>query len=156
MNKSKFNIFIIIFSAISGFLFGNQTKGEIMDCSKNCSIYENERPFTGYGHIDTKGLANLISSKVPIIILDARSKPWDDGKRIPSAKLLSSEATEKEAAKAIPKKNSLIVVYCSNPQCPASTYLAKRLIELGYSNILKYDEGIEGWINTGHPVNETH
>lgn len=106
-----------------------------------------------YGHIDTEGLVKLIASDVPFVIFDARTAQWDDGKRIAFAKALSYEATEKEAAKAIPAKKSLIVVYCSNAQCPASSYLAKRLSELGYSNILKYEEGIQQWINAGHTVN---
>lgn len=109
---------------------------------------------TAYGKIDTQGLEALIVSGVPLTILDARSAQWDDGKRIGSAVSLSTEATPEQAAKVIPSKQSLAVVYCSNPDCPASTYLAKRLVELGYSSVLKYEEGIEAWIQSGRKVRQ--
>ncbi len=108
-----------------------------------------------FGRVDTKGLATLIASEVPLVILDARSFKWDDGLRIASAQALFYTATAEQAAAAIPSLDSLVVVYCTNSHCPASMYLAARLSELGYSNILEYEEGIEEWIHSGYPVRET-
>ena len=107
------------------------------------------------GHIDTKGLAALIASEVPLVILDARSGHWDDGKRIAQAQALSYETTAEQARALIPSKDSLVVVYCTGVHCPASGWLAKRLAELGYSNVLKYEEGIEEWLRAGFSVRET-
>lgn len=107
-----------------------------------------------YGQVDTKGMATLIASKVPLVILDARNAQWDDGKRIATAQVLTNETTPEQAAKLIPTKQSLVIIYCSNTQCGASERLAKRLSELGYSHILKYKEGIESWIHAGYPVCE--
>ncbi len=124
-----------------------------MDCGNSCSVSSTElKQSKELGHIDTNGLATLIASGVPFVILDARGGKWDDGKRIAHAKTLLYTATEEEAQKAIPSKQALVVVYCTNIQCPASKALADRLTELGYSNILKYEEGIQEWINFGHPV----
>ena len=116
-----------------------------MDCGTDCCMPSNQAKvgLKGPGHIDTNGLAMLISSGVPLVILDARSSKWDDGKRISSAKTLTAEATPEQASKAIPSKQSLVVVYCSNTECGASSRLAQRLSELGYSNILKYEGGIQ-------------
>jgi rhodanese-related sulfurtransferase len=122
-----------------------------MDCGTDCSV-----PSKGHGKIDTHALAIMISSGIPFIILDARGDKYDDGKRIASAQKLSYEATDQQAAKLIPSPHSLIVVYCSNAQCSASSHLAKRLSELGYSYILKYVEGIQEWIELGHPVRQVH
>jgi len=122
-----------------------------MDCDSKCAVSSPNTQLANYGHVDTKGLAMMISSGIPLVILDARSGKWDDGKRIGHAKALSSEATEEQAANVIPTKQSLIVVYCGNLQCPSSGYLAKRLSELGYTNIMKYNEGIQEWINSGDP-----
>jgi rhodanese-related sulfurtransferase len=121
-----------------------------MDCDSKCAVSSPTIQHADYGHVDTKGLAMMISSGIPLVILDARSGKWDDGKRIGPAKALSYEATAEQAASVIPTKQSLIVVYCSNLQCPASGYLAKRLSELGYTNIMKYNEGIQEWINSGN------
>lgn len=106
----------------------------------------------GFGHIDTNALAHLIDSKVPVIILDARTGQYDDGKRIATAQTLNGESSSEQVSKVIPSKKSLIVVYCSNTQCPASMMLATHLSELGYSHILKYDQGIQGWIESGYPI----
>jgi len=132
------------------------TKGEFMDCTTNCYLSpEDMKSSKEFGSIDTNGLATLISSGIPLVIIDARSGQWDDGKRISRAKALSYEATATETAEVIPNKQSLIVVYCSNVQCSASNKLAKHLTDLGYSNILKYEEGIQDWISSGQPIQET-
>jgi len=102
--------------------------------------------------IDTPALAVLIKSGVPLVLLDARSGKYDDGRRIPGAQALSPNATAKEAAALIKAKNTLVVAYCTNLKCPASKYLAKRLTGLGYTNVLKYPQGIDGWQAAGYPV----
>jgi len=52
----------------------------------------------------------------------------------------------------LPGKDALIVTYCSNLKCPASSRLARRLRELGYTSVLEYPYGIEGWTKAGHEV----
>ena len=123
-----------------------------MDCGSQCSDLSTNAKPAKYGRIDTLGLAALLSSGISFVLLDARSGKWDDEQRIGSAQTLSNEVTGPQAAKVIPTKQSLIVVYCSNIQCPASNNLAKNLFELGYLNILKYEEGIQEWVNSGQPV----
>jgi rhodanese-related sulfurtransferase len=125
-----------------------------MECGSQCS--STKATLVEYGHIDTRGLATLISSKVPLVILDARQGKWDDGKRIAHAQTLPDGATGEQIKSLVPVKDALIVVYCSNSQCPASNYLAGQLSELGYTNILKYKEGIQEWINLGLQVRTSH
>jgi rhodanese-related sulfurtransferase len=104
--------------------------------------------------INTSGLKALLDSKAPVLVFDARSGKWDDGKRIPGAKALSHEAKEEEISKLIPSKDTLVVTYCSNLKCPASHKLYSHLQGLGYKNLLEYPEGIEGWTKFGHSVEE--
>lgn len=128
-----------------------------MDCGNQCEMSSiNVQPVAqAQGHIDTNALAVLIASGVPLVILDARSAKWDDGKRIATAKTLTADATDEQAMQVIPSKQSLIVVYCSNVHCSASSHLAKRLSDLGYVHVLKYEAGIQEWVNSGNPVRET-
>ncbi len=91
-------------------------------------------------------------SGVPLTILDARSGQYDDGKRIPGALSLNAESKPEEIAKVLPNKEGLIITYCANLKCPASDMLYKHLKSLGYSNLLEYPEGIQGWIEAGNPV----
>ncbi|PKL49760.1 MAG: hypothetical protein CVV42_05340 [Candidatus Riflebacteria bacterium HGW-Riflebacteria-2] len=105
-------------------------------------------------HVNTAGLKTLIDSGVPIIILDARSGKYDDGKRIPGALSLNSESKPEEISKVLPNKEALVVTYCANLKCPASNLLYKHLKSLGYSNLIEYPEGIQGWIEAGNPVKQ--
>jgi len=102
--------------------------------------------------VNTSGLKTLIDSGVPLTILDARSGQYDDGKRIPGALSLNAESKPEEIAKVLPNKEGLIITYCANLKCPASDMLYKHLKSLGYSNLLEYPEGIQGWIEAGNPV----
>ena len=105
-------------------------------------------------HIDTGALATLLRSGVPLVVLDARTGKWDDGRRIPGAKTLSHKATAKEAAGFIKARNTLVITYCSNTKCPASKLLAKRLRRLGYLNVVEYPKGIAGWAAAGQTVEQ--
>ena len=60
--------------------------------------------------IDTKTLETLINSGTDMVILDARSGQYDDGRRIPGAKALSPKADAKEAEKLISAKDTLIEI----------------------------------------------
>ncbi|MBU1108822.1 MAG: rhodanese-like domain-containing protein [Candidatus Riflebacteria bacterium] len=117
---------------------------------KESASKEEARSETGV--LDTVGLKTLIDSGVPMIVLDARSGEYDDGKRIPGALSLNSESKPEEIAKVLPNKEALVVTYCANLQCPASSALNKHLKSLGYSNLREYPEGIQGWIEAGNPV----
>ena len=102
--------------------------------------------------IHTNALNMLLKTTDDIVLLDARSGKYDDGKRIPGAKTLTAASSEKEIRQTVPNKDALIVAYCSNVKCPASAHLARRLQKEGYKNVIKYPEGIEGWIEAGHDI----
>ncbi|GAB4281879.1 MAG: hypothetical protein Kow0029_27200 [Candidatus Rifleibacteriota bacterium] len=109
---------------------------------------EEHKPAT----LNTPALKTLLDSGVPVILLDARSGKYDDGMRIPGAMSLNSESKAEEIAKVIPNKEALIVTYCSNLKCPASHKLYKHLKSLGYTNVIEYPEGIQGWKEAGNQV----
>ncbi len=113
-----------------------------------------EKGMDQVGIVNTAGLATLMNAKTPLVLLDARTGKYDDGKRIPGALTLGPAATNEEIAKVVPEKNALIVTYCVNPKCMASHHLAMRLREAGYLNVLRYPAGIEGWVEAGHQVVE--
>lgn len=115
---------------------------------------ETEKAAAGYSEINTDALAMLLKSGADVVVLDARSGKWDDGRRIPGAKALAADTTEEQALEVIGGKDKLIVTYCTNLKCPASKHLSKRLIELGFENVMKYPEGIDEWQQRGHPVNQ--
>jgi rhodanese-related sulfurtransferase len=104
--------------------------------------------------IGTHTLQALLAAGTKVTVLDARSGKYDDGRRVPGATALATGSTAEQAAAVIPSKDSLVVTYCSNLQCPASGMLAANLKKLGYKNILEYSAGIEGWAKHGNLVEQ--
>ena len=45
-----------------------------------------------------------------------------------------------------------IVVYCSRPSCVASVAAYHRLVQEGYSKVMRYPGGIEDWESAGLPL----
>ena len=120
------------------------------------STYGETEQFVSYTFevVHAPDLKAWLDAGKTIVILDARSKDDDDGKRLPGAKLVPYDGLQKEIDTAIPSKETLVVVYCSNSHCPASKLLADRLLELGYKKVYKYPEGIADWTARGYPVQE--
>ena len=102
--------------------------------------------------INTEGLAALIRSKAPVVVLDARFGKYDDGRRIPGAKGVGTSPSADVLAKLVKDKDTLIVTYCTNLKCPASSALHDHLKKLGYRNVVEYPHGIEGWAEAGNQV----
>lgn len=104
--------------------------------------------------ISTAGLVALWKARVPFTLLDARSGKWDDGSRLPKARALAADAPEQTIRRMLRNRNRLIVTYCASLTCPASAALTKRLKSLGYTNVIEYPYGIEGWKEMGLPVHQ--
>lgn len=102
--------------------------------------------------IKTEELKSWYDQKKPMVVLDARSKKYFDGRLLPNAKWLPSEASEKETITTIPNKDSLVVVYCAGIKCPASGWLYDKLYSMGYHNIYEYHEGLDEWTQKGYPT----
>jgi rhodanese-related sulfurtransferase len=51
-------------------------------------------------------------------------------------------------------RDTLVAVYCSNPHCPFARTVAELLGTFGFTNILLYDDGYDGWTGARLPVVE--
>ena len=119
------------------------------DCDQNMKEC---RMKSGEAVVSTKALKILLDSKTELILLDARSGKYDDGKRIPGAKSLNAGSASEEIEKVIPSKESLVITYCGSLKCPASSKLHEHLSELGYKHVIEYPQGIKGWVEAGNSV----
>lgn len=102
-----------------------------------------------YHSITTEELRDLIYSGQDFTLVDARTKEYDDGTRLPNAIHVPHNLSQVEIQAALPEKDETIVVYCTSKKCPASRKLADKLVGWGYTEIWKYDDGLEGWIDAG-------
>ena len=101
--------------------------------------------------ISTETLAALLRARVPINVLDARPMKTGQG-RIWGARHLTLNTTEEAIQSLIPYKGTFIVTYCGGPACEVSGRLAERLRSFGYTNVVRYRQGFEGWTEAGLPV----
>ena len=125
--------------------------GKKSDCIKS-GKKEHCRKFKNGPYINTAVLENMIESKIPMVLLDARSGKWDDKSRIPGALSLNDKSSKDEVAGIIKSKDALVVTYCSSLQCGASNKLYIHLKKLGYKNVLEYPFGIKGWLEVGNDI----
>lgn len=106
--------------------------------------------------IEFSELAEIVRARHPnIFIIDARFKKFDDDHRIPGSKPLPADSLEKDILSALPDKTAIVIVYCSNPRCPAAGVLGKRLLELGYANVWKYSGGLKEWKMSGQKLEQS-
>ncbi|MEI6808428.1 MAG: rhodanese-like domain-containing protein [bacterium] len=104
--------------------------------------------------INTSALKALIDTGAALTLVDARTGKFDDGRRISNAVNLGPDAKDDEIQSMLKSKDALIVSYCVNTKCPASVKLAAKLTAMGYTRVLEYPQGIEGWVGEGNPVTQ--
>lgn len=105
-----------------------------------------------YKTIHTKELFELLKTNPSIVLVDTDTSEFDEGKRIPGALFIPYDTRDDIIAKAIPNKDSTIVIYCTSAICPNAKLFAGRLVEMGYKNIIKYADALEDWESSGYPI----
>lgn len=87
-----------------------------------------------------------------VTVVDALGGQYYAKQHLPGAIALVREDVDHLAPGLLPDLDATIVTYCSNPACPNSGQVADRLTALGYTNVSKYREGIEDWVDAGLPT----
>lgn len=87
-----------------------------------------------------------------VTVVDALGGEYHAEQHLPGAVPLVAADVDAQASALLPDRAAAIVTYCSNPACPNSGQVADRLTALGYTNVRKYREGIEGWVAAGLPT----
>lgn len=92
----------------------------------------------------------------PLQIIDAR-EPHDFAKaHIPNAYNIPMSAffsgLPDLVTNNIISRDLPIVVYCGGGDCDASRYVAKRLKDLGFSQMFVYEDGFTGWTKATPPL----
>jgi rhodanese-related sulfurtransferase len=90
-----------------------------------------------------------------VTVVDALPASYYDQQHLPGALNLYVEEARARALEVLPDKDAAIVTYCSNEACPNSEGVARVLGSLGYTNVRKYREGIQDWVEAGLPTEST-
>ncbi|MBF0407624.1 MAG: hypothetical protein HQM10_09740 [Candidatus Riflebacteria bacterium] len=102
--------------------------------------------------INTSTLEALVDSKVPIVLL-AASLEKTAARIIPgSCRIQNNDVSEAEIEKLLPDKNRMILVYDCDLELKNRYEIIKKLKKMGYSNLIDYQEGLDGWLKKGREV----
>ena len=96
----------------------------------------------GYQQISQDEAKEMMDSQ-EVVILDVREQDEFDRGHIAGAVLLPvGSISEATAAEVIPKKDSVVLVYCRSGN--RSKTASEKLVELGYTNVYEFG-GINTW-----------
>ena len=87
-----------------------------------------------------------------VTVVDALGGMYYEQQHLPGALPLVAADVAVQASSLLPNKDAAIVTYCSNEACPNSQAVANLLTSAGYSNVRKYREGIQDWVEAGLPI----
>lgn len=90
-----------------------------------------------------------------ITFVEALPEKYFNDAHLPNALQINHDEVDAKADLLLPNKSAKIVVYCSNTSCPNSGKAAARLTQLGYTNVYKYAEGKQDWIEAGLPIQKS-
>lgn len=97
--------------------------------------------------ITTEQLRQMQSSGERFLLINTLPEDKFNQTRIPGARNIPGDSTEfvRRVEQAAGGKDESIIVYCGNAQCDSSTKAARRLSEAGFTHVLDYEAGAEGW-----------
>lgn len=104
------------------------------------SVEENREAV--YVNITAEEAKKIIDSSENYIILDVRTQEEYEAGHIPGAVLIPNTEIEIRAAKELPDKDQLLLIYCRSGN--RSKQAAQILVKLGYTNIKEFG-GIIDW-----------
>jgi rhodanese-related sulfurtransferase len=101
--------------------------------------------------IDRNTLWAKIERGDPLVVVDALPPLAYAGKHLPGAINIPPERVDFLAERRITDLDAEVIVYCANPDCESSVEVARRLVELGYRNVVHYSGGKQDWADGGLP-----
>lgn len=87
-----------------------------------------------------------------VVVIDALPADYYHQQHLPGAINLVEGDVAQRAEVLVPEKSTPIVTYCSNAACNNSQAVAVLLTRLGYTDVRKYRDGIQDWVEAGLPV----
>jgi membrane protein DedA with SNARE-associated domain/rhodanese-related sulfurtransferase len=102
--------------------------------------------------IDVDELYRLIDGEEPPVIFDIRSdeKRQLDPYVIPGARF--ADERDLDGILAAYRRNQKLVIYCSCPNEVSAAWMAKQLMDSGFSDVLPLRGGIDAWRDAGYTL----
>ena len=90
------------------------------------------------------------------ILIDARETGDYQKGHIKGARSIPELEADKHFGELAPlPRDTLVLIYCNNAECPLGRALAHFMSIMSFKNLLLYDDGWDGWVGAGMPVDTT-
>ena len=94
--------------------------------------------------------ARLAGPNKPVLV-EALGAAFFADAHLPGAVNIPPGQVERLAAALVPHRDAAVVVYCTG-SCSSAYAVARRLEDLGYTDVAVYTGGKEDWVEHGLPV----
>lgn len=94
-------------------------------------------------------LKQYLDQKQDLLLIDVLPREMFIKQHIPGAvniPLKDNQNFLKDVEARAESEDQLIVVYCANIKCDASEKAAQKLESAGFTNVQRFEEGLEGWL----------
>jgi len=101
--------------------------------------------------INKSQLKQSIDPRQDMLLVDVLPKESFDQQHIPGSvnvPVKDNANFTRDVENRAKSKTQRIVVYCSNTACDYSQTAAEQLEKAGFSNVFRFEEGVEGWFGT--------
>lgn len=97
-------------------------------------------------------LRDRLAGPTPPTLVEALPPQYYADQHLPDAINIPHDQVDRLAADLLPDRDAPIVVYCASGPCQNSGIAARRLAQLGYTDVSDYHEGKAEWIAAGLPT----
>jgi rhodanese-related sulfurtransferase len=123
---------------------------------QTASVYEATLPETDAKNdqVSTGELKRILADNSAILV-DTRTRAEFVAGHIPGARSLDGPPSDYVAVverMVAGDKSKALVLYCNGPFCQASKRLAEQLVDIGFSNVRRYQLGLPVWRALGGPI----
>jgi len=92
--------------------------------------------------------AQMVADLHPVIVEALPEKYYREG-HLPGARHLPHDQVAGLAGTVLPERDAQIVVYCASSTCANSHVAARKLVQLGYTNVAVFPGGKKEWLEAG-------
>ncbi len=119
------------------------------------ALEKNKKRDAGYKIVTLEQVKRLMAEQRGVL-LDARGVDEFEKGHIHGARNIPYFEVEKhfEEMMTIPR-DTLILIYCSNPECPLGRNLVDFMTQMEFHTIYLYDDGWDGWEKAGMPAEKS-
>ncbi len=101
--------------------------------------------------ISKSSLQKAMDDREDILLIDVLPKESFSKQHIPDAiniPLKGNDNFVRDVESVAQSKNQRVVVYCASTRCDASQHAAEKLETAGFTQVERFEEGLEGWFGS--------